>query len=212
MPDTSPPQTPRDRLLALTDDRQAKLLDPAENEFASHGFAEASLNRILKQADMSKGQAYYYVTDKTDLYDAVLNRAFQKLIKASNFSFGSPENPDAFWAQVGALFGQVGMVLMQDAQLAALAIRIYENDATRAVAQRLPIRKSFEDCIAQGQSIGAIRTDIPNDLLIDILFAMALETDRWFAANWTRLQPPEFLAFNARIIAMFRSVASPPPQ
>jgi AcrR family transcriptional regulator len=43
-------------------------LEAAAKEFVAHGFEAASLNRILDDAGISKGAAYYYFDDKTDLY------------------------------------------------------------------------------------------------------------------------------------------------
>lgn len=186
------------------------MLGPAEQEFATKGFADASLNRILSQAGMSKGQAYYYIADKADLYGAVLESAYQRLVCKLSFNFGHPENAEQYWQQVAELFGRVGLVLFQDQILAALAIRVYDSDITRTIAQQLPFRTAFDALIEQGQQLGAVRSDLPNDLLRDMLFAMALEVDRWFGANWAELRSDIYLDLNTRIIGLFRSVAQPP--
>ncbi len=49
-------------------DRKHKLLDAALEEFSQRSFDEASVNRILKKADISKGVFYYHFKDKEALY------------------------------------------------------------------------------------------------------------------------------------------------
>ncbi|WP_322865842.1 TetR/AcrR family transcriptional regulator [Aquicoccus sp. G2-2] len=206
------PSPQRARLAALPDARRAQLLDPAEREFATHGFAHASLNRILTNAGMSKGQAYHYITGKTDLYAAVLQRAFARLLAKMDFEFGNPDQPDAFWARVNALLTRLSTVLHSDARLAALAMGVYESPQTRVALTETSatIRARFAALIAQGQALGAVRADLPDDLLMDMFFAMASETDRWFAAHWQALDAAELTRLNQVVLSMFRAAAEPP--
>lgn len=48
------------------------LLTAALREFAQHGYAQASINRILERAGMSKGQFYHHFKGKEDLYFALI--------------------------------------------------------------------------------------------------------------------------------------------
>jgi AcrR family transcriptional regulator len=129
----------RARLAVLPAERQAQLLDPAEVEFVAHGFEGASLNRILAVAGMSKGQAYYYVADKGDLYRAVIERGLQRLAKAIDGSFPQPATAVEFWQQIAAIFGRLTVTLQKDENLAALARGIYLQTGRRRTAlNRLP--------------------------------------------------------------------------
>jgi len=49
-------------------DRERLLLDAALDEFSQKNFDEASINRILKNAGISKGVFYYHFQDKEALY------------------------------------------------------------------------------------------------------------------------------------------------
>ena len=51
---------PYPRFNKLPGEKRTKLLDIAAQEFAKYGFDDASVNRILEEAHMSKGAAYYY--------------------------------------------------------------------------------------------------------------------------------------------------------
>lgn len=201
----------RARLMALDAARRARLLDPAEAEFAAHGFAGASLNRILAAAGMSKGQAYYYIRDKADLYGAVIERAFGRLVTELDFTFQPPRDAEAFWAEVERLFREVSVLLLNQPALAALACGVYESDTTRAALPGGFLREGFARLVAIGRSVGAVRDDLPESLLLPVLFAMALEADRWFARHWQDLDAAEVLRLNDRVVGMFRRVAEPRP-
>lgn len=51
------------------------LIEVAVNEFVTRGYDDASINRILATAGMSKGQFYYHFGSKEDLYLALVERA-----------------------------------------------------------------------------------------------------------------------------------------
>jgi AcrR family transcriptional regulator len=201
----------RARLAALPPERRALLLDPAEREFTEHGFEGASLNRILAEAGMSKGQAYYYVSGKADLYRAVIERALERLIAAIDFHFSPPTSARAFWRQIEDFLVRFSMVLMGDERLATLARSIYSGgQSDEALTEPIErIRTQIGQLIQLGQSVGAIRRDLPQDLLTAIAFGAARETDRWFAIHWPTLDSDKALKLNAEVIGMFKTMLKP---
>ena len=205
------PTGARARLEALPGERQAQLLDPAEAEFVAHGFERASLNRILAAAGMSKGQAYYYFADKADLYRAVIERGLTRLASAIGEDFPAPETADEFWKQISEIFVRMALVLQQDEHLAALARGIYEGGGAQAalVEPIDRIRTYLDRLILIGQSVGAVRTDLPQTLLAEVMFGAAREIDRWFAEHWPELNEEEALRLSEKSIDMIIAMASP---
>ena len=63
------------RFEKLAPEKREQLLDVAAREFARDGYADASINRILEAAQMSKGAAYYDFEDKADLFCTVVRYA-----------------------------------------------------------------------------------------------------------------------------------------
>ena len=201
----------RERLEALSPERQSRLLDPAEAEFVAHGFEQASLNRILAAAGMSKGQGYYYFHDKADLYRAVIERGLRRLMEAMAVSFPSPRTADEFWVQIADVFARMAIVLQRDEALATLARGIYEGPGAQAalVEPMGRIRQQLDRLILLGQSVGAVRADLPQSLLAEVLFGAVREIDRWFAAHWPELGEEEALRLNEKTIGMIVAMASP---
>lgn len=58
---------------AKTFEHKQKLLDAALEEFNAYGYEQASINRILHKAGMSKGQFYYHFKNKEALYFALMD-------------------------------------------------------------------------------------------------------------------------------------------
>ena len=54
-------------------EHKQKLLDAALTEFIACGYEQASINRILANAGMSKGQFYYHFNNKESLYFALID-------------------------------------------------------------------------------------------------------------------------------------------
>ena len=72
----------RPRFAKLAPAQQQAILGAALDEFAAHGFHDASLNRIIDAAGISKGSMYYYFDGKEDLFAHVTRVEFEQLFAA----------------------------------------------------------------------------------------------------------------------------------
>jgi AcrR family transcriptional regulator len=59
---------PKPTFFNLPEDKRARIVELAIDEFAMHPFAEASLSRIVARAGIAKGSVYQYFDDKLDVY------------------------------------------------------------------------------------------------------------------------------------------------
>jgi TetR/AcrR family transcriptional regulator len=59
---------PNKTFFNLSEEKRCRIVDAALQEFAAHSFNEASINRIIKNADIPKGSFYQYFKNKEDLY------------------------------------------------------------------------------------------------------------------------------------------------
>ncbi|MFY9262975.1 MAG: TetR/AcrR family transcriptional regulator [Actinomycetaceae bacterium] len=76
----------------IPDHRQRRLLSVAAKEF-DKGYAEASLNKILKEAGFSKSSFYHYYSNKEELFDMVAAVAVTNVM--STIPLPQPEQLDA---------------------------------------------------------------------------------------------------------------------
>ena len=71
---------PSDTFLRLNDEKKKKLVDASFKEFSLNNFNDASINRIIKEAGISRGSFYMYFEDKKDLYFYLLEQYLEVLI------------------------------------------------------------------------------------------------------------------------------------
>ena len=59
--------------LRLPEEKKQRFLDAAWAEFTSVGFAEVSINQIVRRARVPRGSFYQYFADKSDLFSYLMN-------------------------------------------------------------------------------------------------------------------------------------------
>lgn len=78
--------------LRLDDVKRQKLLDIAIKEFSRVNYNEVSINRIIKEAGISRGSFYMYFENKNDLYFYLLDKYQKEFIKAINDTLNDYHN------------------------------------------------------------------------------------------------------------------------
>jgi AcrR family transcriptional regulator len=68
---------PRERFQNLESQKKQKILDVAVDEFASHGFREASVNRMVQRLGIAKGSIFQYFGSKEGLFHLVFHHAVE---------------------------------------------------------------------------------------------------------------------------------------
>ena len=68
---------PRESFNNLSQEKKNRIFSAAKIEFIRHPYEEVSINRVIKNAKISRGSFYLYFENKEDLYYFVLNDAFK---------------------------------------------------------------------------------------------------------------------------------------
>ena len=82
---------PKRRFDKLDPELRGRILKAAALEFGTHGYADASLNRIVEQAGISKGSMYYYFEDKEDLFSMVLQDLEERSADLGKLPIAAPD-------------------------------------------------------------------------------------------------------------------------
>jgi AcrR family transcriptional regulator len=204
---------PLERYFKLPKEKQDRLVSAARAEFVSCGFSRASFNRIIETAGISKGSAYYYFADKADLFGEVIERLLAELI-AKVGPLREARDADDFWASLWEWVRSTVAEVAAEPDLGALGRCLYqETEAQRTVARlRDQVHSVVQSTLVRGQALGAVRSDVPTDMLAVGLTHLLLGLDRWFAERFEQLKPGEIEPLSAKMLELCRDLAEPKPQ
>ena len=175
----------------LDPDKQQRLFEAAADEFADHGFEDASLNRILDGAGMSKGSLYYYFNDKGDLFATVVERATTALVKLVGGFTLDELTAESFWPALEGAMRRSADYMQRNDWFVKLGRSFYRM---RAGGGRKATKRVFDwmghwttKVLARGQALGVVRTDLPLELLVELSLAVGDVSDRWLVTHWSEM-------------------------
>jgi AcrR family transcriptional regulator len=205
----------RPRFDNLAPEKRRRLLEAAANEFAARGFEGASLNRILESAGLSKGALYYYFDDKADLFGTVVEQAWASLLPAVGFEVAELD-ASTFWPRLAGQYMRLLERASVEPWLVASGKSIYNLPA--AERERGVVGEQFQrarrwllDVVRRGQAVGAVRSDLPEDLLVALAMGASEAADRWMVEHWEELDPREAEPVTLRLFEAIRRLLEPPP-
>lgn len=173
----------RPRFQQLPRERREEILGVAAAEFARSGFHGTSYNQLLERLQLGKSSAYYYFEDKRDLFLTVLQRCYAAYFAVIK-QLEPPTSADHYWdcTRRATVLGYEFMI--EDPTAAHLMQCMQREKALlgELVSSELvaSIQDSYEAMIRTGQRLGAVRSDMPQSLLVDTVRDVAMSFDRWF--------------------------------
>ena len=160
---------PLNRFLNLPDEEKERVLGISKIQFAIHGYDATSLNLLLKELEISKGQFYYWFEDKADLFFTVMKEGLDAL-RLRLDEHGQPTSPTDYWVHMRESrliterfwddydFVEIGQMVSQ--QIPSNH-PIYE----RLVLCSAPLQSHFREGLRLGQEWGLVRTDLSIEVL-----------------------------------------------
>jgi len=202
----------RPRFLKLPPQQQQAILRAAMDEFAAHGFHDASLNRVIEAARISKGSMYYYFEGKEDLYAYVAQTGIAGLFEhAGPLPQLDSGDADSFWSVLEDYYLRLLRALTASPQLAAMlrgwatASKSPSFQQTQGELEQASV-PWIERALAAGQSVGAVRDDLPASLLIGVVLGMGEAMDFWLMAQQPKDE--ELPGLVSAIVSMIRGAVS----
>ncbi len=204
---------PLPRFEKLDEPRKTSILAAAAEVFGERGFEAASYNQIIARAGISKGAMYYYFADKDDLYVTVLRTAlavwFTEVVRAFDATDAA-----AFWRGCQEMYARSLRFMLRDPKNAALCLSVTNaraRDEGHPVLLELNARMEelTGTLIDQGRALGAVRADLPRDLLMHAALALIDVGDRWLAERWAEMREEDVDATAAMMVGLFRRIGEP---
>jgi len=171
------------RFEKISPEKRAAILEAARDEFSRNGFEQSSLNEILKTAGISKGSFYYYFEDKVDLYATTITEALGPyLIRLDEVC--NVDTPDAYWEELEDYIRETVEELYRNPELIRLGKGLVQLKMSSLQPQGITdlvtlSRSKIATLVERGRRAGAITTDIPDDLLVNILTGIDEALDYW---------------------------------
>jgi AcrR family transcriptional regulator len=174
---------PRPRFAKLDPAKQEAILHAALDAFASEGYEGASYNQIIERSGISKGAMYYYFDDKEDLYVTVVRHELEELLQRFH---QLPEVKDAagFWRMLADIMMQAQAFVAAEPKKIMLlrSLMKLRSQGTRSplIQELYELGRSFSEAMIRlGQSVGAVRADMPFALMVNLITAVDEAGDRW---------------------------------
>lgn len=203
---------PRPRFYKLEEARRHDLLSRATREFVKNGYQGASLNRLLEAADLSKGSFYYYFDDRDDLFGAVLGHVMH--FEGPPASLLAASSTAEFWSEVERWLERLYATFFSSKDAMALARELPKligvSPLPDAIVRMMAtIRGETLRILHAGQHVGAVRTDLPEDLLVAIVMKVGEALDVWLAEHLDQMAKKEPREIRALSVSLFRRVLAP---
>jgi TetR/AcrR family transcriptional regulator len=174
---------PRETFKNLESDKQQRILDTAVEEFASHGFRQASVNRMVQRLGIAKGSIFQYFGTKEGLFQVVFDHAVE-LIRRSLRQVKQSTAETEF-------FERIRQSLMAGIQFIDRHPKVYKIYLKMVFQEDFPLRAEFlqqvhlfsgeylRPLVETGLKSGELRSDL--DISAAVFFLDAL-MDRFLQA------------------------------
>ena len=186
---------PRPRFDKLSTKKRERIMEAAAKEFSTYGFEQASLNRILADAGVSKGAAYYYFDDKADVF-ATTVQYYSRHILGEITDFAVDQlTAETFWPTLAEIYRQQLLYTFEypwamGVFKAVGKVSAQTLEANKPLAAMLAeIQGWLTSFLQHGQALGMVRRDLPDDLLLSIFWVLDDAHDNWLLAHQAELTP-----------------------
>jgi TetR/AcrR family transcriptional regulator len=122
--------------LSRAQDTRSRILEVAEREFATEGYAGAHLQKIAEQVGVRKTALYYYFDSKAALYTAVLENMLETFDRALVQALEVSDAPEKRLERLVTGFNQL---LAEHASYARILIRVFVDSPGVDASRVLPI-------------------------------------------------------------------------
>ncbi|PWB75107.1 MAG: hypothetical protein C3F15_06780 [Holophagae bacterium] len=202
------------RFSKLSADRRHRVIAAAAAEFAARGFKGAVLSTIADKSGMGKTSFYYYFADKADLCETVLDEAWRRLSASARVEL-EKLTAETFWPTFEKVARENLEMCSREPWLLAASKLLnraspQQSDDTVLDAYQEKRRAWEAAYISRGQELGAIRDDVPTDLLVTISLSARQASNLWMLDRIEGLGSEGSSHLALHVFEIYRSLLSPP--
>ncbi len=164
----------KDTYKQLDNEKRNRIMEAIIEEFSEYSFSQASINRIIKQAQISRGSFYQYFEDKEDCYLEMMKVIVEEKMEVFKDVVQLDEDATLFdhymhmiyqikvWMQKRPRFYKISLLMDYD-----------KSDFIQKLSQDNPsLLEYFIHLIKKDQAREIIKSNVDPQLLSDILVAI----------------------------------------
>jgi AcrR family transcriptional regulator len=165
---------PKDTFYNLSDEKRRRIFDAAVKEFSTQRFSEASINQIIKTAEISRGSFYQYFNDKEDIFQYMFDEITKEKLEIIKHAKVFDQQADVFevciqatkasyeWSKVKPEYSQIGALMELDNNQFIVKLRAASAEGLRRMVEHDKQR-------------GLIRPEVDSSLVADIIYTLIVK-------------------------------------
>lgn len=165
--------------------RRQELIQAAARTFRAKGLSATSLDDVAKEAGVDRATLYYYVGNKSELFEEVVLGAVVANVEMAEKIRDGDELPTAklerliseVLASYAEYYPHLYVFLQEDAETLGVGKR---KDGVEIAELQRRFDRAIVEIIEQGVESGAFRSDLPARLAAYGIVGMVNWTHRWF--------------------------------
>ncbi|MEO9323960.1 TetR/AcrR family transcriptional regulator [Nocardioides sp. C4-1] len=160
---------------------QATVLRRAIELFNTRGYDATSINDLAQDLGVTKSAIFHHVSSKEELLAAALDEALDGLSRAIDAAAVTHSETSAY-ERLRATVAESVRILSAHLPAVTLLLRVRGNSPVEldALRRRRVIDEKLAALVAEAADEGALRTDLPPDLISRLIFGTVNSLVEWY--------------------------------
>lgn len=164
---------PKSTFYNLSDEKKSRILDAALGEFSVRTFSQASLNQIIKNADIPKGSFYQYFDNKEDLYLYLMEVASKEKIEILRQVNEMNPDADVFEVIMNTTKAYLELGKAKPGYIEAAMLMLLDNSEFIVKIRNSSIER-FAKMFEQDKARGRFKPEADSELVINMISTFSL--------------------------------------
>lgn len=161
-----------------------RLLAVATRLFAEKGFEATSVQEIVASAGVTKGAMYHYFASKDDLLFEIYHRLLMmQTRRLEQFAGGKGTAGERLRAAAVDVI-DTSFLHLDELTVFFRSMHMLPQEKRKTVrAERRHYHERFRALVEEGQAVGAFRSDVPADIVVQFFFGAVHQLAAWYHPN-----------------------------
>lgn len=158
----------------LSEQKKKRIFNAAVQEFSNRRFSEASINQIIKTAEISRGSFYQYFHNKEDIYLYMITEIGTSKMKVMGRT--EEQNPEADFFEIYIKMFQEGLQWSRSNPDYYRVGLLMELDDSRFIRKLREMAaeglKNLSSLIERDKKRGLIKPEVDSQLVVEMLYTL----------------------------------------